>query len=411
MLAGNRIVTIRDLGRRIAEMRIRLGKTQADLGADVDMSPGYISKIERGEKDGFPVSLLLAIADALDARVMFVDKAEDDDVREQDSKLILPMRRLLLPMAHAGSSVDEPELTFPKLRQRILDATANFNRARYAKLADEIPVLVTSIEAAISLHEGEAKENLSRLLAHAYILTAQTLTHLRSEDLATHAIRHAMDAAENAGDPVLRASAGENYVWTFERQEMYDDAVTIAVAMAAEIEPSMTKASPQHLATWGRILRLGSRAAARNNRPDTADELLRLAHGAAVLIDGGKLDYGRYWAVFNSTMVGATKAENALASGDAELALRIGSEVRQTKELHLDTWLRHLCCTADAQTSTRNYAAAIETLNAVRRLAPEWIKNSRAAHDVAIRLLGKVSSRRAKSSGLAELAMFMGVQP
>jgi len=58
VLAGSRIVTIRDLGRRIADMRIRLGKTQADLGTDVELSSGYISKIERGEQDGFPVGLL-----------------------------------------------------------------------------------------------------------------------------------------------------------------------------------------------------------------------------------------------------------------------------------------------------------------------------------------------------------------
>ena len=400
------------LGGKLASWRELRGMSQAELGIMVGVSPNYVSEIERGTREGVSVGLLLKMADALDARVTLVGKTEGD-VREQDSKLILPLRRLLLPTAHAGDSIDERELTFAKLRQKVVDGTKDFNRARYAKLTADLPGLVTSIEAAVGLHEGEAKDNLNRLMAHAYILTAQTIMHLRDESLACEAVRRAMGAAEDAGDPILRASAGENYTWAFDRQGMHDDAISVAVDMASEIEPSRTKATPEHLAVWGRILRLGSRAAAHDNRPDTAEELLRSAHGAAVQIDnsGRRLDYGRYWAVFNSTMVGITRAENALVGGDADLALRIGRDVRQTENLHLDTWLSHLCRIAVAQTVTHDKVRAIETLKSIRQLAPEWIKNSRDAHDAVIQLLGKASSRRARSSGLAELATFMGVQP
>ena len=65
----------------------------------------------------------------------------------------------------------------------------------------------------------------------------------------------------------------------------------------------------------------------------------------------------------------------------------------------------------NARTATHDYAKSIETLKEIRQLAPEWLRNHRIAHDVVIRLLGKVSSRRAKSSGLADLATFMEVTP
>jgi hypothetical protein len=65
---------------------------------------------------------------------------------------------------------------------------------------------------------------------------------------------------------------------------------------------------------------------------------------------------------------------------------------------------------ANAQTATRDYAGAVKTLESIRNIAPEWIKNSRGAHDIVIKLLGKISARKAKASGLAELATFMGVQ-
>jgi hypothetical protein len=110
-------------------------------------------------------------------------------------------------------------------------------------------------------------------------------------------------------------------------------------------------------------------------------------------------------------MIGIVKAENALVGGDPVLALRIGEHVRRTQDLHVDMWTKHLQNKASALTSTRNYAGAIETMKSIRRLAPEWIKNDRDAHDVVLLLLDTVSLRRARSSGLAELAQFMGVEP
>ncbi len=406
------------LGARLAQIRRRRGVSQDELAATVGLSRDYVSKLERGERDGLTVATFCELVDALDMelKIMNKDKAgegkAEDDVNEQDRKLILPLRRLLLPVFPVGDSVDENGLTFAKLRKRVLDCTADFNRARYAKLAAEIPPLVISIEAAIGLHEGEAKADAYRLLAHAYILTAQTVIFLRDESLACVAVGRAMDAAENAGDPVLRALAAKNYTLAFMRQGMLDDAETVAVNLADEIgEPSMKKPAPGHLAVWGELHRLASRAAALNNHPDAAEELLRLAHMAAVRIDGRGMDYGKYWEVFSLATVGITKTGDALVRGDAALALRIGERIRQTPNLHIDWWTYHLRTRADAQTATRDYAAAIETMKSIRRLAPEWIKNDRDAHDVVLRLQDATSVRRARSSGLAELAQFMGVEP
>src|SRR4030095_9395629 len=100
-----------------------------------------------------------------------------------------------------------------------------------------------------------------------------------------------------------------------------------------------------------------------------------------------------------------------LVGGDPVLALRIGRRVRRTENLQLDSWARHLLIMGYAQTSTRDYATAIETMKSIRRLAPEWIKNHRVAHDVVIRLLDATTVRRAKSSGLAEWAACMDVKP
>jgi transcriptional regulator with XRE-family HTH domain len=402
-----------DVGSRIAQVRIRRGKTQAELGVEVGLSPNYISKIERGDRDGLTVETLLTMAGALGVVVKF---EAEDDVREQDSVLLLPLRRLLLPVVvvsrGAAGSIDEADLTLTRLRQRVLACTAAYDHAHYAKLATGIPGLVQSIEAAVGLHENETRADIYRLLSETYIITARLLIQLRDESLACEAVRRAMDAAENAGDPVLRASAVQDLNWALCRQMMFDEAETVAVDAAAEIgEPSITKATPDHLAVWGKLVMLASKAAAMNNRPDTADELLSRASSAVARINAARMDYAKYWANFSVSEPAMQRSENALYGGDAPLALHLTKGIPRPGNVRLDAWTYHLACRADAQAATRDYARAIETLKSIRKLAPEWIKNHRVAHDVAIRLLDASTPRRAKSSGLAELAAFMEVKP
>ncbi len=400
------------LGDRVAQVRRRRAMTQDELAERAGVSKVVIFKLEQGARDGVRIPTLYALADGLGVPTasLFKSEAEDETV-EQDHALLLPLRRLLSPVVQAGGIVDESGLKLAALRRRVLDCTGDFDRGRYAKLAADLPALIYSIDFAVGLHENEAKAGAHRLLAHAYIVVAQLLIQLRAEDLSYVAIGRAMDAAEKVGDPVLRASAVSYLSWAFARQRRFDDGETVAAAVAAEIEPSMARATPEHLAVWGRLLRNASNAAAYNNRPEAAGELLSLAHSSAVRIGAGRLDYGKYWAVFGPTNIAIASAEHALVAGDAELALHRGQGIRRAGDLPLDEWTRHLLTMAEAQTSTRDYAGAVETMKSIRRLAPEWIKNHRVAHDVACRLLDATSVPRAKSSGLAELVAFMGVEP
>lgn len=405
------------LGARLAQIRERRGMPQEVVAGKLGLTPNYISKLERGDKDGLKAVTLCEWVDALDMEIKIVAKTgegrAEDDVREQENRLLLPLRRLLLPaVVHVAAPIDEQELTPAKLRVKAAESVADYKKARYEKLANDLPVLVTSIEAAIGLHEGESetKEHLCRLLARAYTLTAETLILLRDETLAHEAVRRAMNAAENTGDPVLRALVAKNHAWAFTQQGMFPEGEAAALRTADEIgEPSIKTAAPGHIAVWGELHRLASRAAAHDNCPDTAKDLIKVAYSAAVWIDGEVVDLGKYWAMFNPAMVSISKVEQALIVGDAGLALRIGEGVQRTDNLLLNWWTHHLRSKAEAQAATRDRRAAIETLKSIRRLAPVWIRNDRKAHDLVLRLLDAVSVRRARSSGLAELAQFMGV--
>jgi transcriptional regulator with XRE-family HTH domain len=405
-------VRIRALGDRFHQIRVRQVLSQQELADRAGVSKDVVCRLEQGARDGLKIKNLYKLAGALGAQIKIEVEAEGGVVKEQDDVLLLPLRRLLLPAVQVAGAVDETELTLAKLRQRVLDCTADYDRARYVKLASDLPVLVNLIDLAIGLHENEAKATIYRLLAHAYILTAHVLIQLRDEILAFEAVRRAMEAAEHAGDPLMRAAAAQDYIWAFRRRQMFDEAEAVGVKMAEEIgEPSIAKATPEHFSVWGRLLQGASIAAAQNSRPRIADELLSHAHSAAVRLSNRRMNYGTYWTVFGPATIAITRAENALMTGDGELAFHLGKDIRRPENLRLDSWTYHLLMMADAQTSTRDYTGAIDRMKSIRKLAPDWIKNHRRAHDVVLRLLDAADMRIAKSSGLAELAGFMGVKP
>jgi transcriptional regulator with XRE-family HTH domain len=60
--------TLRDLGRRIAELRESRGLTQEQLAGSIDISPRYIQRIEAGEQNVTILTLIL-FAEGLGVKV------------------------------------------------------------------------------------------------------------------------------------------------------------------------------------------------------------------------------------------------------------------------------------------------------------------------------------------------------
>jgi hypothetical protein len=123
------------------------------------------------------------------------------------------------------------------------------------------------------------------------------------------------------------------------------------------------------------------------------------------------MNYEKYYAAFGPSRVLTTEVENAMTTGDAEYALSLAQGIRRSENLPLSNWSRHLLAVAEAQLATRNYQGAIKTIQGVHGLAPEWLKEQRLAGKLVRDLLDATSVRRAKQSGLADLATFVGVQP
>lgn len=399
---------VRALGERVSQVRRRRSLTQTELADKAGLSVEVVYKLEQGQRDGIRITTLHRLAQALNVPTATFFEVEVQPVT--GSEAIMPLRRLLVP-GPSASSADEPNLAVRSLRERLIVLTQDYHHARYAVAVRNAPLLIEDILAATSLHDGDERATTHRLLAHAYIIAASVLIQLGNEDLACEAIRRAMDAAEQAGDQILRASAVRYYTWAFTRQGRFDDAERVSTDMAAQIEPSIMSATPEHLSVWGRLLTGASAAAARNNRPETAKDLLSYAKSSAARITDGRMDYAKYWAAFGPSTVATMEVENAMTAGDAPYALSLARGIRKSENLPMSNWTRHLLAVAEAQTATRDYGNAIRTIHGVRQLTPEWLREQRLAGKLVRDLLDATSVRKAKQSGLAELAGFVGVNP
>jgi hypothetical protein len=76
-----------------------------------------------------------------------------------------------------------------------------------------------------------------------------------------------------------------------------DQARRLAVEEADRVEPRLAKARPDELSVWGSLLVSGAVAAAREDQPDEADDLLNLAEAAATRLQAAdhvvRTDYER----------------------------------------------------------------------------------------------------------------------
>lgn len=405
---------MRTLAVNLARARQVRVMTQAELAERVGCDSHTVGRLERAAYGEPTMSLLTGLATVLQVPVGYLlgETIGGAIVKEQDRKLLLPIRKLLLVDIGTGREPQQPDFSYETTRQRLVTLTDTFNRADYNTVLERLPDFMTTVETVVDAVPENERGRWFRLQAHAYILTAQTLIHLRSEDLAIFAIKKAVYNAELAGDAVLKAAASMNYSWAFIRQGMYDEAQNVAIHAADAIQPSVTSGAPDRVAVWGLLYTEASRAACYADRIGEAKELMLLAHGAAVRLPDVTTVFERFWAIFNPSVIGIARVGNAMTAGDAKAALIIARDVHRASDAaHSDRWVWHLMNVAEAYRRTGDGERAIETVKGFHRLAPQWSANRREAHDLVRELLGSVSVRRARSSGLAEVGRAMGVEP
>jgi hypothetical protein len=195
--------------------------------------------------------------------------------------------------------------------------------------------------------------------------------------------------------------------WLFLRQGRVGDARDLAIRWADEVEPRMSRATPEELSAWGWLLLRASAASIRDNRPGEAEDALRLARSAAVAMGTERGPGGDFLRAFGTVTVEFKRAETAMIADRPDQVLKIAAGIPKGLRPTSNNVNRHRLDVANAYVRQRQYSDAVDVLNRIRAAAPQWLPHQRYARDIMERIVVK---RRTLTGEMRDLADAVGMQ-
>ncbi len=397
------------IGDRLAALRRQVSLTQEQLAESAGVSVETIRKLERNVRTSARLGTLHALARALriptSALFGSAGRPGGDRVGPGPSAL----RRELYPaLGLDGAALDSRTGDPAPDHATLTAATAAVDRAYhaddYATALAELPPLLRDARLAVEAAGDDQRPAALRLLSQAEQMAGTVLIQLRRFDLAHRALDRALGNARAAGDDLLAAATIVSTGWLLLREGRLDEAERLSVATADAIEPSFTRAPPEHLATWGWLLLRGSAAAARDNRADRALDLLDAAAAAAVRVSrrgNARSPAPGTVGSFDAATVAMKRVEAAVVAGDTARALTLADRIPRTGAATSNNVNRHRLDVAFAQLDARRYREATGNLLQLHRDAPSWLRQQRYARDIVAGLIDRRALRGADRITLA----------
>jgi transcriptional regulator with XRE-family HTH domain len=362
------------VGDRIREARKRGGLSQRELARVSGVSLSLISKLEQGERQDTRTETLRKIAVALAIPTTALIGRSPVLPMGAPEPAWEPVRQAIT--SPAGNGTLEP-VTEPGVTSALAAAVKLYHDNRYADLTAVLPALLRDAEDTSPLLR-------SRVLQLAGSLMVQT----RQRDVARIALDRSLAAAQESGSPLDAASSVITMCWLLLLERRFAEVQETALDWAGRVEPRLSAASTAEVSTWGWLLLRASAAAVRDNRPDDAAQIMRLAEAAAVSIGHDRGSYHSYWTTFGRATVAMKQVENAVVSDDPRLALSLSAHVPGSLRPTSDNRNRHLLDVTTAHLSLRQYPEAFDVLHQLAREAPTWLQNQPMAKDQLAAIIG-----------------------
>ena len=312
------------LGRKIAAERRRRGLSQPELARMIDRSVAWVSQVERGVRKVDRMSVLEALAAALDvplaelaAEAPVVAAVIEEPPGATGLRLVLSGAYALRAMLDGRRS---PALS--TLRTKARRAWELTHAGRYTELTELLSGLVPDLETAARAVSEEQRTEVFELMAATYQACSAALAKLAEPEAAWIAADRAMAAAEQASNPLLVAAGAYRLVFVFINARHYGQAEETARTAAEALAPLAGRGDPQAMSLWGGLTLQRAVIAARVNDPDLAYGQLELASQVAGRLGEGRNEYN---TEFGQANVRLHEIAVAVELGDAGRALRASS--------------------------------------------------------------------------------------
>ncbi|WP_433649126.1 helix-turn-helix domain-containing protein [Micromonospora zamorensis] len=383
------------IGRRVAYLRVRRRLSQQSFADRLGKSKSWVDKVERGVRSLERVSTIRDIAAVLrvDASALLGRDVQPVGVAEQREGVARIRAALSAYEMAFGRPTDREVMSPDRLAREVRHAWMTFQHARYPRLVELLPTLVTEVHRAHALYPQVGR---AAVVVEAYRVTAALLVKLGEESLAWLAADRAMSAA--AGDPVLLACA---VVQLGQVLRASARAGPVMLAAASQIAPG----KPEELSLRGSLLVQAALIAARAGDDRVVGDLLDEAAELAGRVGDG---HDHYRTSFGPTAVELARVAAAVELGDGPQAV-----ARHEKAIGWDGWrglpiehrAAHLIDAARAYLQTDDPANAARVLLRAERIAPAEIRDRPGARDV----VAQVARAPDAPATITHLAIRLGV--
>ncbi len=377
------------IGDRLRRIRRDAALTQEQLAAS------SVAMLEQNRRKSARITTLAKLANALG-----IEMSELLDKRPRleggmDSSVLAIRDALLSPAELAGvDRADSGEPTpLPDVQRAVAVGWRNYWAGRFGELAASLPGLIGETRHAFHTFGGPA----SGPLAQSYQLAACLLTQMGKDELAAISADRAIQAAAAGDDELQWATLHGTYSWVMLHQARLRDAEAHALRIAERIEPSISKASPQHLTVWGGLMLTAMAPAAAAGRAQAARDHISISHAAAARLDRDRLDYN---VNFGPTQVAMQSTHAHAMLREPGHALKAAQGVRR-EDLQTISYGAHLIDVAQAQADARRRRDAVATLVQARQMSPTWFRHQGLARSVVTEL---VEAKQQLSPALRGLA-------
>jgi transcriptional regulator with XRE-family HTH domain len=197
-------------GQRVAWHRVRRGKSQEVLAGLVGRTEDWLSKVENDRAPLDRISVIKALAHALDVSVFDLIGEGSPEVpgRQRyvdDVRAALMDYRQLSPLLFAIKADVEPP-SVHLLQRDLAEVMRAYQDSRYSHVLRSLPELLTQTRVALRESSGRDRRPFERIAALTDQSAAMILTKLGESELAWIAAQRGLITAEHCGDPAVIGS-------------------------------------------------------------------------------------------------------------------------------------------------------------------------------------------------------------
>jgi transcriptional regulator with XRE-family HTH domain len=384
------------IGQRMREARVRLGKTQADVAAELGYTQSWVSKAEKGRIELDRTSVINAVASALHIHPNeLIDRpywgaAAANQWEVSAASIIRELRRYDLAPVFDGR---------PRPAATLWGETAKLHRlrddAKNTAILAQLPDLLREARALAEVSSGREREEAFAVYSICCKFGHTAAHFLGHPELVAMTCERAAWAAERSGDELMPAVADWMRVWDMWATADWGDAVALSDKALRSVEPLYERGDPLAARVYGSLHLRAAVSAARGARAGEARHRIDQARETAKRV--GTVRFDRHSLTFSPGNVAIHGVNVELEMSEQDEALRLHHKMKRADIDALPRSRRghYRLDLARAYLWSGQRERSLNELEEAERTAPQLIRN----HPIARATLRRIRAAERAGAG------------